>query len=175
MIMKQLVPLVARPMVCSTLFVACAAGLATFLSAITPAGACSLVGNDEHYADAAYASDTVAPSAVTASALVQRYYDDSDGGGCGSPVSSCGSYGLVTLSVDATDDEAPAGELGFEVTVVGGTAPKGFNVAATPVRGNEIYLYFSVSQPEGFSVTLQLRAVDLNGNLGPALMLTVEE
>ena len=145
-----------------------------------PAAACSLAGNEPHYVDAAFSTDATPPGAVTATATVERHYEKDDGG-CGtSKVASCGSYGLVTLTATATDDIAPADRIGYEITVTDGTPPPDFNVPAMPVRafgydGNVIYLYYSVTRHTGFRVTLEIRAVDLNGNLGPPTQLVVEE
>lgn len=147
-----------------------------------PASACSLATNETHQVDAAHANDTTAPGVVTVTADAQRYFDNSEDGCGGGKVASCGSYGLVTLAVGGTDDATPADQLGYEVTLVDGTPPRDFNVPSMPVRPfagsggtGDLYLYYSVTEAKGFRVTLQVRAVDLNGNLGPPTLVTVEE
>lgn len=150
----------------------CAA--AALVARITPASACSLVGNSQHYVDAAFASDTTPPGAVTATADIFRHEADDEGGGC-SQVASCGSYALITLQLDATDDAAPADRVGFEITVVEGTPPRDFNLPQEWVGGGEVYLYYSINHRTGYDLTLQIRAVDLNGNLGPPTLLNVKE
>jgi uncharacterized protein (TIGR03382 family) len=139
-----------------------------------PAAACSLVGNVDHMLDAAYASDTVAPTAVTASAVIYRSADDT---GCGG-ASSCGDIASIAISVAATDDAAPADQLGYQLRVVGGDPPRGLNLPTAPVMpysGEDVYVYFDYGDRSGFSFDLEIRARDLNGNLGPATVITVAE
>jgi uncharacterized protein (TIGR03382 family) len=139
-----------------------------------PVGACSLAGNQMHYVDAAFATDTVAPSAVTADVTVSRHYDDEENVGCGK-IASCGSYGLISLDVTATDNAAPADQLGYEITVVTGRMPRDLNLMEVPARGPELYLYFSATDRAPFALTLEVRAVDLNGNLGPATLVEIDD
>ena len=160
---------------CASAWVAAACGVAALVAQVAPAGACSLAGNGQHYVDAAFASDTVAPGAVTASAEIFRHEDDGDGGGCGQYVASCGSYAVINLQLSATDDAAPADRLGFEITVVDGTPPRDFNLPQDWVSGGEVFLYYSITHRTGYDITLQIRAVDLNGNLGPPTLLNVKE
>ena len=54
-----------------------------------PSGACSALSDNDgdHVIDATFATDTVPPSAVTASAAVEiDDGSDDDGGGCGTPL-----------------------------------------------------------------------------------------
>jgi uncharacterized protein (TIGR03382 family) len=139
-----------------------------------PASACSLVGNDDHTLDAAYANDTVAPSAVVAGAVIYRSADDA---GCAG-ASSCGDIASIAISVAATDDAAPADKLGYQLRVVGGDVPAGLNIPTQPVMtygGDELYFYFNYGDRSGFAFDLEIRARDLNGNLGPAMVMTVGE
>lgn len=168
-----------RPRMTSTLlrssaWISATCAAAALLAHVTPASACSLAGNREHYVDSAFASDTTPPGAVTATADVFRHEDDGDGGGC-SQIASCGSYALITLQLDATDNAAPADRVGFEITVVDGTPPRDFNLPQQWVGGGEVYLYYSINHRTGYDLTLQIRAVDLNGNLGPPTLLNVKE
>lgn len=138
------------------------------------AGACSLAGNDDHHLDPAHAGDTTPPSLATASAELVWHEDDDGGGGCGSTVASCGSYGLITLAVAATDDAAPADDLGYQLRVIAGVPPSGLNLPAQNVRAfsGELLVYFDYSSP-GFDFDLEIRAVDLNGNLGPPSVVSI--
>jgi len=151
----------------------CAA--AALVAHVTPAGACSLAGNSQHYIDDAFASDTTPPGAVTATADIFRHNENDDGGGCGQHIASCGSYALITLQLDATDNAAPAERIGYEITVVDGTPPRDFNLPQEWVGNGEVYLYYSINHRTGYDLTLQIRAVDLNGNLGPPTLLNVKE
>jgi MYXO-CTERM domain-containing protein len=156
-----------------------ALGLAALATLVThlwprPAGACSLVGNDDHQLDAAYANDTVAPSMVTAAAIVHRSADDV---GCAG-ASSCGDIASIAVSVAATDNAAPIDKLGYQVRVVDGDVPAGLNIPVQPVTtygGDDLYFYFNYGDRTGFVFDLEIRARDLNGNLGPPTVITVGE
>lgn len=155
-----------------------AAGVTSF-AAPPPrlAGACSLAGNEPHTLDtAAHGSDTTPPTAVTAARTVNRYFAD-DAGGCGGgQVATCGDYGLITLTLSgATDDATPAAELGYRITITDGTPPPGFRGVDEDVRGPEVYIYFDVDDPNPVEFTLEIRAVDLNGNLGPATEILISD
>ncbi len=145
------------------------------LATPTPASACSLVGNNPWQPDETQASDTTPPSAPVVSAFVTRNEDDSSG--CGN-VASCGSIAAIHLDVQATDDRTTAEQIGYEVTIVGGTAPTNFDPTldgrVTPAFSGELIFYFEFSSPS-FSVVLEVRAVDANGNLGPPVVITVED
>jgi uncharacterized protein (TIGR03382 family) len=148
--------------------------LAALVDAPRPAAACSLIGNGEHQLDTAYANDTVAPSAVTASAAVHRSADDT---GCGG-ASSCGDLASVSIDVAATDDAAPADMLGYQLRVVGGQPPAGLTIPTEAVMsygGGDLYFYFEYGDRSGFNFALEIRAVDLNGNLGPPTTITIGE
>jgi hypothetical protein len=141
----------------------------------TPAEACSRVGNGSWQADAAQAGDTTPPSATVVSAFVTR--DKGDSGGC-LGTSSCGSFAAIHLDVQATDDRTSPEEIAFEVRVVGGTAPTNFDPSrdgrVLPAFGTELIFNFQFSSPS-FAVDLEVRAVDANGNLGPPVVITVED
>ena len=150
--------------------------LAVLVDAPRPAAACSLLGNGEHQRDAAYASDTVAPSAVTAAAAVHRSADDSGCGGVSG--GTCGDLASISITVAATDDAAPVDKLGYQLRVVSGELPAGLTIPTTPVisyAGDELYFYFNYGDRSGFVVDLEIRAVDLNGNLGPPSVITIGE
>lgn len=148
--------------------------LVVLLDAPRPASACSLIENDVHQLDTAHASDTVAPSPVTASTDIHR---SADTPGCAG-VTSCGDIASIAITVEATDDAAPVDMLGYQLRVVSGDLPAGLGVPTDAVMsngGDNLYLYFNYGDRSGFSFDLEIRARDLNGNLGPATVITVSE
>jgi MYXO-CTERM domain-containing protein len=150
---------------------------AMLLEAPRPAHACTVVANVPHMLDPGYASDTVAPSAVTASAGVVRSDPDDDGCG-GGTATTCSDIAMIGISVAATDDAAPAAKLGYVVHVVGGTPPDRLTGDAMPVQPpvpGRLYFYFSAADRDGFELELEIRARDLNGNLGPPTIVVVGE
>lgn len=138
-----------------------------------PAAACSLATNDPWRADPAHAADRVAPGQPdVAAAEVQR---QAESGGCG--MAGCGNIASIRVDVTATDDRAAAEVIGYEVTVVGGEPPAGLDLARegrVVAPGGELRFFFDYSAP-GFSVDLELRAVDLNGNVGAPVVVTVTD
>jgi hypothetical protein len=146
-----------------------------------PVGACSLAPRDGgwHNNDPLYALDTTPPSAVTASYTVLRAKDDGGGGGgCG--IASCGpAPSYVLLSLSATDDRAAVDRLGYTFAIVDGQPPRYFNyenvlkVDPYSASGTELGLSFDTDAAP-FSFDLEIRAVDLNGNEGPPIVMTIE-
>jgi hypothetical protein len=141
----------------------------------SPAGACSPVTYMIHTLDAAFATDTTAPSGLVASVDIYDANYDPDSGGCTEHVeSSCGDLSAVVVTATAQDDRAPSDRIGFRVRVVGGTAP--IYLPAEPVRseiGNG-EMRFLTGGEHGFSFDLEIAAVDLNGNLGVPQVIHVE-
>jgi hypothetical protein len=138
---------------------------------------CSLLGNETHQLDPAQANDHVAPSAVTASAEVVRF-DGSDDGGCAAGGGgTCGDLAEIELAVSATDDATPADKVGYVVELASGTPPRGFALPAGAILPAEdsLLLRFSADDHDGFTIDLSVRAIDLNGNLGPPTVITVSE
>lgn len=156
--------------------VAIAAVLALTPSVPRPSGACSLVPESSpHLLDPAFAADTTAPGAVTASALVE-VPPTRDGGGCGA-TPLCGDGGsFLVVFVDATDDRTPAGRLGYRLEVVGGQVPAGFTLPTEALApdGGEVRIRIATARAP-FSVEVAVRAVDLNGNEGPATVITIAQ
>lgn len=138
-----------------------------------PAGACSLAGNGIHQVDPAHAADTTPPGAVTATGLaIERYQDSS--APC---VAGCGDRGYITFEPSASDDATPAELVGYQLRVVRGTPPRGLQDVedyAITTYGGPAYFYFDYDAP-GFDFDLEVRAVDLNGNLGPPLILQIAD
>ena len=153
---------------------ALALALALALVDARPAAACSLVGTTEHQLDPAYANDITPPTEVTAAAEVHRSADTS---GCGG-VSSCGDLASISVTVDALDNAAPADLLGYQFRVVNGDVPEGLDFPTTAVQsdaGDQLYFYFNYDDRSGFGFDLEIRARDLNGNLGPPVVIYVSE
>jgi MYXO-CTERM domain-containing protein len=140
--------------------------------AAKPADACSLVTNDIHQVDPEQSGDTVPPGSTrVVTAKISREQDDSSG--C---VAGCGSRGVITLELDAEDAGTTPDRMGYLVTIVNGNAPAGFFVEEEPVTsfGGPLHFYFDFEAPRVF-VELEIRAVDLNGNVGLATLISLEE
>ncbi len=151
------------------------AAASAILATPSPAVACSLVGNNLWQQDAAQASDNTPPSKPTVEVLAVNRNQDSSG--CGAS-SSCGSIASMHLAVSASDDRATPTQIGYEVRIVGGDAPTNFDPSRdgriSPSFGEELVFYFDFNSPS-FAVDLEVRAVDANGNLGPPVVVTVED
>ena len=152
-----------------------AVAVAIALHAPRPASACSLAENQEQMLDSAHATDITAPSVVTVSAML--YHSEDDGGGC-NEVSSCGDIASIGITVMATDNATPTERLGYQIQLVGGEPPRGFRLptfAVSPFSTDTLWFYYDASDHSGFSMDLEIRARDLNGNLGPPMVLSIEE
>jgi hypothetical protein len=128
------------------------------------ADACSLFNNGVHAADPSFASDHVAPGPVDVIAKVTENPDRSQ----------CSYASSISLKVAATDDMAPHNRLGYQLRIVEGDAPSGWNVGADPLTvglAEELVFY---SADEDMKFTLEVRAVDLNQNVGPPTLVEVE-
>ena len=135
------------------------------------ADACSLADNGIWAADPAHASDQTAPSMpeVVDSEVLRT----ADSGGC--VAAGCGDRASIHLELSATDDRAQPDLIGYEIRVVGGEPPAGLDpMREGRVQGSSLFFFFDYGAP-GFTVDLEIRAVDLNGNLGPPRILTVSD
>jgi hypothetical protein len=128
-----------------------------------PAAACSFVGNRRHVLDPAHAADATPPGPTTVLDVTVGRYDTD---GCVSD--TCGAYGVLTLSLAATDDATPGGDLAYQLVAVRGSAPPGL-LLDQPIGGDPLYLYFDFD--DVLDLDLEIRAVDLNGNLGPPVVI----
>ena len=82
--------------------------------------------------------------------------------------------GLIEIDVTAMDDRAGSA-VGFELQAIGGAPPASFD--SGPVReslNDTLMLYFNPDHGS-FTFDLQIRAIDLNGNLGPPTVITIED
>ncbi len=138
-----------------------------------PTGACEPADRNGgvHTLDPQHATDATPPAAPTARFDVY-YYDEDDGPGCGT---SCGGFGThISLYVGALDDRTPGDQMGYQLTVVGGQPPIGIDLPTRPLKtfGGELSLYFN-GDDHSFTFDLEVRAIDLNGNIGPATVITI--
>jgi len=141
-----------------------------------PTGACSpLPENDgSHVVDPAFAGDAVAPSAVTATFSV--IHPSNEGSrGC-APIDCGPGVPHIDLDVVATDDRAPTDRLGYHLTVLSGEPPGGLSLPSGPVLTayGDLLLRFA-ADAGGFNFALEVRAVDLNGNVGPPSTITISD
>jgi hypothetical protein len=140
------------------------------VAATRPAAACTPVDNWAHVLDPAQADDHTPPSAVTVhDVIVSR---DSGGDGC---AASCGGPDL-TIQLTASDDRS--GPIGYRVAIVGGRPPRGLWINPEPVApayGASHLQYLFEDDDYGWSFDVELRAVDGNGNLGPATRVTIAD
>jgi hypothetical protein len=98
---------------------------------------------------------------------------NADSGGCG--MAGCGDRASIHLELSATDDRAQPDLIGYEIRVIGGQPPVGLDpMRDGRVQGSQLYFFFDYGAP-GFTVDLEIRAVDLNGNLGPPVVVTVTD
>jgi hypothetical protein len=143
-----------------------------------PTGACDLVPEDHgpHVLDPAHASDTEAPSAPVVSFEVYRAERES--AGCGT-YDTCGNGdSTIHVVVSATDDLTPADQLGYRFTILSGYVPPNLRVPADdrrPWAGDELSWRFAGDYRGAFQFDVEVRAVDLNGNVGPATVLTISD
>lgn len=138
---------------------AVAAVAALAVAAPRPARACSLFGYDPMFLSAG--SDTVAPTLSVGPATVWR----GDG--------SCAGTGLVQVEVAATDDQTPANVIGYQVLVTRGDV-RFPGLPATPFTqlSGDLSLHFN-DTGQALDLTLQVRAVDRNGNLSEPVSVDV--
>ena len=128
--------------------------------AIAGGGACGYGGYALHVTDPAQADDTTPPGAPVIDVEITRY----DQG--------CGSNGLdLELVMQATDDRAPAERIGFLITVAGGDVSIEIEDGAIVPYG-PVSFYFAEDELP-FEGELEVRAIDLNGNIGPPTIVEV--
>lgn len=153
------------------LFELCLVAAAAVVAVPRTADACSLAGNGLWNADPNHASDSTAPSMPEVlDVTVSR---TADSGGC--VAAGCGDRAVIQLELSATDDRAQTELMGYEVRIAGGQPPRGLDpMREGRVQGQTFFFFFDYGAP-GFTVDLEIRAVDLNGNLGPPTIVTVSD
>lgn len=128
------------------------------------AEACFEPGFEQHTLERSQLDDTVKPGPVS----VSMWIEGPDGGGCESPSvrPRCSQpANRLVVMVSATDDRTPPDKLGYRVGVTAGTAPFADPGDVRPIDG---VLAFAVPEGAELDFELAVRAIDLNGNIGPA-------
>jgi hypothetical protein len=136
------------------------------------ASACSQRQGPQPWAiDPAHAADQIAPTITAHTAAVTRTTPTTD------PANSCYGVDFSALSVQltSTDNNTVAGQIGYEFKVIAGALPPSMifpkDVLIPPGEFN-----FSMSSNDPrVSVTLEVRAVDGNGNRSAPLTIVIDE
>ena len=138
-----------------------------------PVGACSQsdIDGGTHSLDPAFSADTTPPSPVTVTYEILPHSPADSG--CGG--TKCGRLPLVLLRLSASDVGTPSERVGYKFTVVDGQPPQGLHVSSVLLAANgEVGLPFD-TDAGSFSFDLEVRAVDLNGNEGPPVVIAIED
>jgi hypothetical protein len=140
------------------------------LCAPAPARACSIAAPTAHVVDPAMqATDQMAPtlSPIPAPTIGRGFAP----GGCSGSSSSCDDIGVIQIQPKATDDMTPAEQIGFRITLAGGTLPAGLTLPADaidltpgyPIVGL-IWVDGATNDQDPVDFTLSIVAVDRAGN-----------
>ena len=145
-----------------------ALALGAVIAQARPAEACSYPANERYVLDRADASDVTPPQPVIVEVSDLKRYRGT----------SCDGEVLLRLELTSTDDRTPSDKLGYVVRMKSGNfgqPPPAFG--ETPLKPlDDGSLIFAVGGSDGpVDMVLELRAVDLHGNLGPPIELHVEE
>lgn len=137
----------------------------SWLASVEQAHACKLVLSP--YALAPVEGDTAPPGAPN---VVSKVVEPASRKTVGIPLGGCGScddIGRIRLTVTATDDRTRPAELGYRVNVIGD--PGGMNMVLpdTPVKPQDGELVLPFRGDDAFTLTLEIRAIDPSGNMGP--------
>lgn len=138
--------------------------LLALLASPSHARACAEIGFTQHALDRAQLADTVPPGPVDLS----MWIEEPGSGGCTMPAESkcaAASGRRLVLLVSASDDQTPPDRMGYRVTVTAGRAPF---PPPGDVRPVDEMVQLPLGDATGYDFELAIRAVDLNGNLGPA-------
>ena len=129
----------------------------------------------------AQTSDTTPPSLPVAKVdSVRRGKGPTTYANCSQSASSCDDIGSISIALTATDDQATADKMGYQVEVVAGHLPDGLALPSGPVllTGGHLYLHWidgATDDQEAVSFTLAIRAVDLAGNTSPPANVDVSD
>jgi hypothetical protein len=100
-------------------------------------------------------------------------------GGCYQPSgSSCDDAITIRIAVPVSDDQTPAEECGFRLSLVEGTLPEGLRLPEHDVRarGGELFLsWFETDGPKPFSFVLSVAPVDAAANVGESVRLPLSQ
>lgn len=122
--------------------------------------------------DLATAGDVTPPSATTVDSIKASVVDDDPEASCGTSDYCIGA--VLTVKFLATDDVTPADRIGFKVKILSGQPPEEFELGPMPVKGNQARFTYAFPS-EAFSLDMEVRAIDLNENLGPPTLFTVSQ
>jgi hypothetical protein len=144
--------------------------------AVRPADACVPIDEEitPHELDPAQANDTTPPPTPTATFSISRGERDS---GCLSKTDCDGTYADIYIDVVGTDDATPPERLGYILTITGGDRPRGLysrvqdGIPVFQPRG--AFRYGFDYDDEEFAFDLEVRTVDLNGNVSEPTVLHV--
>jgi len=148
-----------------------AVALAAVSARAGTAGACSFPGPAPYTTDQAQeALDTVPPSSPDVG-QVDVMRGTAGQRGCLEAASSCDDVAFVRIAVSATDDRTAASDLGYLVTVAGGTAPPGLSLVGKPAAlaaDGTLTLVWTDDQQassQAIQFDLQIQTVDRAGNV----------
>ena len=131
------------------------------------ARACSPPAHVGEYSLHDTSSDTT-PPVLSAAKLSVRRAKDPDG-----QEAACENLGRYTITVEASDDETDAADLGFALALVDGSFP--FHVPEGNVIGDDDEGKLSdwfVDDGEAFDGTIEVRVVDRAGNLSEPVLVS---
>jgi uncharacterized protein (TIGR03382 family) len=128
-----------------------------------------------HELDPAHASDMVAPTTPQATFSIARH---EVGGGCAQ--TDCdGKYASVDVEVTGDDDQTPRARLGYILPITGGDTPANMYTAVPngmPVfQPNGFFRYSFDHDDHAYAFDLEIRTVDLNGNVSEPTLLHIAE
>lgn len=154
-------------------------GLGLTLASGLPVGGCLLTVDDDpevcrsshqQFVPSPLAKDDLTPPGATSVVEVRMEVDDPKAEASCTLGRFC--YGAAIIAqFRATDDLTPADQLGFTVALLG-APPKGFELGPMPIRGSEGRFTYPLPA-KAFSLEMDVRAVDLNNNVGPPTRFTV--
>lgn len=116
-----------------------------------------------HEVDPNEVADSVAPTITAVTWRASRNEPD----GCVPDGAKCEGMASISISVEASDDRTPTGQLGYVFKLLpDGEYPDGFSGwGPRPIRVPDGTVWDGISyDDEDFSFDIEVRVVDLNGN-----------
>lgn len=153
------------------------AALAVLLTVRGEADACVLESPEitPHELDPAHANDTVAPGVPQATFSIARH---EVGGGC-THTDCDGKYAGVYIEVTGSDDQTPRERLGYILTITGGDTPANLYTAVSngmpAFQPQGSFTYSFDYDDHEYAFDLEIRTVDLNGNVSEPTLLHIAE
>src|SRR5262245_2192025 len=138
------------------------------------ARACDLAVNSAHVVDPSLqASDQTPPTLPAIPSPHIRHGDGTQG--C--RPSDCADVGSVTISAVATDETTMPGNVGYRLSLAGGTLPASLTLPETAVNplASFLILYFDADDVDALDFTLQVVAIDAAGNESAPQMVRVRD